>query len=60
MSIIYALVASGPTVLAEYATTTGNFNTVAGLILEKIDMARNEMRSYVYNRYVYYGPVCRV
>lgn len=52
MSIIYALVANGSTVLAEHASASGNASTVAGLILEKIDSSRNEMRSYVYNRYV--------
>lgn len=54
MPIIYALVSRGTTILAEHFTTTGNFTTVTRLILEKIDPARNDKRSYVYNQHVFH------
>ena len=50
MPIIYALVARGATVLAEHASTTGNFAKVTQSILEKIPSTNSKM-SYVYDRY---------
>jgi vesicle-associated membrane protein 7 len=55
MPIIYALVARGPTVLAEHASTTGNFAKVTQSILEKIP-ATNSKMSYVYDRCVGRSP----
>jgi vesicle-associated membrane protein 7 len=54
MPIIYSLVGRGTTVLAEYATTTGNFTSVTRLILDKISPDVNEKRSYVYNRHIFH------
>jgi len=52
--IIYGLVAKQTTVLAEHASTTGNFTTVCRLILEKIAPNSNEKRSYVYDRHIFH------
>ena len=49
MPIIYSLVARGGTVLAEHASTTGNFAKVAQSILDKIPASNSKM-SYVYDR----------
>ncbi|KAF8980725.1 hypothetical protein BGZ46_003762, partial [Entomortierella lignicola] len=50
MSIIYALVARGSLILAEYTNTSGNFTTVTEAILEKIP-PNNSKLTYVYDRY---------
>jgi hypothetical protein len=44
--IIYALVARGTCVLAEFTTTSGNFTTVTRRILEKLPSEDSKM-SYV-------------
>lgn len=49
--IVYALVAHGKTVLAEYTSTSGNFPTVTRVLLGKIP-ARDGKMSYVYDKYV--------
>jgi len=51
MPILYALVARGSTILAEKASTTGNFAKIAQSILEKIPSSNSKM-SYVYDRCV--------
>ena len=50
MAILYALVARGATVLAEYADTHGNVSNVAHRILDHIPHAESRM-SYIYDRY---------
>ena len=49
MPIIYALVARGSNVLAEYSSSTGNFTQITRRILEKIPQQDGKM-SYVYDR----------
>ncbi|KAK3836289.1 MAG: vesicle-associated membrane protein [Linnemannia gamsii] len=51
MSIIYALVARGTIILAEYTNSSGNFTTVTEAILEKIP-PNNSKLTYVYDRQV--------
>lgn len=50
MSLIYALVARGNTILAEFTGSSGNFTTVTQNVLDKIP-DRNQMCTYVYDRY---------
>ncbi|KAI9003696.1 Longin-like domain-containing protein [Gaertneriomyces semiglobifer] len=57
MPIIYALVARDAVVLAEYATTTGNFTTVTQHILERLPEGDSKM-TYVYDQYLFHY-VCR-
>lgn len=58
MTILYALVARGAIVLAEHATTKGNFTTVARRILEKLPSSGagpvNQKMSYVYDRHLFH------
>jgi len=53
MAIIYALVARGTCVLAEFTSTSGNFTTVTRRILEKIPPQDAKM-SYVYDRHIFH------
>ncbi|KAF9321162.1 hypothetical protein BG000_006820 [Podila horticola] len=53
MSIIYALVAKGTIILAEYTNSSGNFTTVTEAILEKIP-PNNSKLTYVYDRYLFH------
>lgn len=53
MAIIYALVARGSTILAEHATSTGNFTTVSQNILEKIPPGSSKL-TYVYDKYLFH------
>ncbi|KAJ3056226.1 Vesicle-associated membrane protein [Rhizophlyctis rosea] len=53
MPIIYGLVSRGAIILAEHATTTGNFTTVTQHILEKIPEGDSKM-TYVYDRYLFH------
>jgi len=46
MTIVYALIARGKAVLAEYTATAGNFPTVTRVLLNKIP-AENTRMSYV-------------
>ncbi|KAJ3110369.1 Vesicle-associated membrane protein [Phlyctochytrium bullatum] len=48
-----SLVARGPVILAEHATTTGNFTTITQHILEKIPDEDSKM-TYVYDRYLFH------
>ncbi|KAI9204314.1 synaptobrevin-domain-containing protein [Polychytrium aggregatum] len=52
-SIIYGLVARGPVILAEHATSTGNFTTITQHILEKIPQGDSKL-TYVYDRYLFH------
>jgi len=53
MSIIYAIVARGSIVLAEYSNSTGNFTHITRRILEKIPQQDGKM-SYVYDKHVFH------
>ncbi|KAF9916873.1 hypothetical protein FBU30_001111 [Linnemannia zychae] len=53
MSIIYALVARGNLILAEYTNSSGNFTTVTEAILEKIP-PNNSKLTYIYDRYLFH------
>jgi len=53
MTILYALVARGQTVLAEYTFTSGNFPTITRVLLGKIVDEDGKM-SYVYDQYVFH------
>ncbi|KAG9319718.1 hypothetical protein KVV02_008332 [Mortierella alpina] len=53
MSIIYALVARGSLILAEYTNSSGNFTTVTEAILAKIPPNNSKM-TYVYDRYLFH------
>ncbi|GAA5800170.1 hypothetical protein HPULCUR_005595 [Helicostylum pulchrum] len=53
MSLIYGLVARGPTILAEHTNSSGNFATVTQAILEKIP-PNNSKLTYVYDRYLFH------
>ncbi len=48
MSLVYALVARGKVVLAEFTATSGNFPTVTRVLLSKIPHQDGKM-SYVYD-----------
>jgi len=51
--IIYALVARGQNVLAEYTERQGNFEQVTRRLLNKIDVSKNTSMSYVYPKEAY-------
>ncbi|KAJ1453214.1 synaptobrevin-domain-containing protein [Pelagophyceae sp. CCMP2097] len=53
MTILYALVARGSTVLAEFTFTSGNFPTITRVLLGKIPEDDGKM-SYVYDEYVFH------
>jgi vesicle-associated membrane protein 7 len=53
MTILYALVARGKTVLAEYTFTSGNFPTITRVLLGKIPDEDGKM-SYVYDQHVFH------
>lgn len=52
--IIYSIVAQNSTILAEYAVTTGNFASIAELILAKIPTDRDSQMSFVYDKYFFH------
>ena len=54
--IIYALVARGTCVLAEFTMTSGNFTTVTRRILEKLPSEDSKM-SYVYDSHIFHYAV---
>jgi len=56
MTIFYALVARGKTVLAEYIATSGNFPTITRLLLAKITPDDQKM-SYVCDAHVFHYVV---
>lgn len=53
MTLFYALVARGKTVLAEYISTSGNFPTITRLLLGKITPEDQKM-SYVCDQHVFH------
>lgn len=53
MSLIYALVARGNTILAEFTDSSGNFTTVTQSILDRIPN-NNAKCTYVYDRYLFH------
>ena len=54
MTILYALVARGKTVLSEFTFTSGNFPTITRVLLGKIDASVDTRMSYVYDQYVFH------
>jgi vesicle-associated membrane protein 7 len=56
MPVVYALIARGKTVLAEYTATSGNFPTVTRVLLSKITSQDSKM-SYVYDKHVFHYVV---
>ena len=50
MPIIYAVVARGSTVLAEYSASTGNFKDITKNILNRIPPQDSKM-SYTYDKF---------
>ncbi|KAL2471899.1 vesicle-associated membrane protein [Abeliophyllum distichum] len=54
MAILYALVARGSVVLAEYSPTTTTANTIARQILEKIPGNNDTNVSYSQDRYIFH------
>ena len=56
MTILYALVARGTTVLAEFTSTSGNFPTITRVLLGKIPEEDGKM-SYVYDQFVFHYVV---
>jgi hypothetical protein len=56
MPILYALVARGKNVLAEYTSAQGNFPTVTRVLLSKIPDQDGKM-SYVYDSHVFHYVV---
>lgn len=54
MSILYAIISRGKTVLAEYTSTTGNFPTVTRVLLSKIQSEQDGKMSYIYDQYIFH------
>ncbi|KAL3633592.1 hypothetical protein CASFOL_022354 [Castilleja foliolosa] len=55
MAILYALVARGPVVLAEFSTTSTTANSISRQILDKISTANNDTNvSYSQDRYIFH------
>ena len=54
MAILYALVARGTTVLAEYTAPNTNIPTVTRNLLQKIDRSSTQKMSVVHGRYVFH------
>ena len=54
MAIVYALVARGTVVLAEFSATGSNASAIARQILEKIPGADDSHVSYSQDRYVFH------
>lgn len=53
MTILYALVSRGKTVLAEYTSSSGNFPTITRVLLGKIGEEDTKM-SYIYDQYIFH------
>ena len=54
MTILYALVSRGKTVLAEYTDASGNFQTITRVLLGKIPENEDGKMSYVYDQHVFH------
>eukprot|EP00249_Psilotum_nudum_P007055 c20276_g1_i1 orf=775-1437(-) len=54
MAILYALVARGSVVLAEFSAASGNAGTIARRIMEKIPAAADTRLSYSQDRYIFH------
>lgn len=54
MAILYAMVARGSVVLAEYSSTPSNANMVARQILEKLPNAADRRASYSQDRFIFH------
>lgn len=53
MSILYSVIARGTTVLAKYASCSGNFSEVTEQIIEKIS-AENHKLTYSHDTYLFH------
>jgi len=54
MTILYALVCRGKTVLAEHTSVSGNFPTITRVLLAKISDKEDGKMSYVYDQHVFH------
>lgn len=54
MAILYAVVARGTTVLAEFSAVTGNTGAVARRILEKLPTEAETRLCYSQDRYIFH------
>lgn len=54
MAILYALVARGTVVLAEFSAAAGNASTIARRILEKIPAGGDSRVSYSQDRHIFH------
>jgi len=54
MTILYALVARGTVVLAEFSAASGNASTIARRILEKIPAGGDSRVSYSQDRHIFH------
>jgi vesicle-associated membrane protein 7 len=54
MSILYAMVARGSVVLAEYSSSSSNANAVARQILEKLPSSADTRVSYSQDRFIFH------
>ncbi|KAF5937615.1 hypothetical protein HYC85_025121 [Camellia sinensis] len=54
MSILYAVVARGTTVLAEFSAVTGNTGAVARRILEKLPSETDSRLCFSQDRYIFH------
>ena len=58
--IVYSLIARERTVVAEFSPLTGNFTTVARMVLEKLPaQAPGQKRSYVYDQFIFHYTTAR-
>jgi vesicle-associated membrane protein 7 len=54
MTILYAVVAKGKNVLAEFTNKSGNFVTITRVLLGKINSDSDQKMSYVYDQYIFH------
>ena len=54
MTILYALVSRGKTVLSEHTSVSGNFPTITRVLLAKIPSGVDGKMSYVYDQHVFH------
>lgn len=54
MPIVYACVARGGVILAEYAAVEGNISSAAQMLLEKVEPLLESRRSYLYDGFVFH------
>ena len=57
MTILYALVARGKTVLAEFTSVSGNFPQITRVLLGKINAMEEGKKSYMYDQHIFHYNV---